>query len=147
MTMNTPSILIPGLLLCAGLVMTSLTACDTARPTDQQVQQQAADATVAAKQGAREAVKAAQVAAKEAERDLNNVAAGVKQGIHQDAPLVNLNHASQVRLATLPGISLVKAGEIVDSRPYASSHQLVSKGVLTQAEYARIASKVTVKSE
>ena len=121
----------------------AVAGCDT-RPTDQQVQQQAAQATATAKQGAKQAVAATQSAAADAERTVNDVAAGVKQGIHENAPAVDLNTASQVRIATLPGISLSKAGDIVKGRPYTSARQLVSRGLLTDEQYADISAQVTV---
>ena len=135
-------------LVCALLAATAgigLAGCDNTRPSDQQVQEQAAQATATAKQGAKEAVAATQAAAAEAERDVNDVAAGVKQGIHENAPPVDLNAATQVRIATLPGISLSKAGDIVKGRPYASPHELVSRGLLTGDQYAKIAGQVIAK--
>ena len=138
--------LYPAVTLCvlfSSAACVSLAGCDNSRPTDQQVQQQAAQATATAKEGAKQAVAATQVAAAEAERGLNDVAAGVKQGMHENAPPVDLNNASQVRLATLPGISLSKAGDIVNGRPYSSPRQLVSRGLLTSDQYAKIATQVT----
>jgi DNA uptake protein ComE-like DNA-binding protein len=118
--------------------------CDGPRPSDQQVQQQAAQTTAAVKQGAEQAASATKAAAGVAVQDVNDVAAGVKEGIHESAPPVDLNSSSQVRLATLPGISFDKAGQIVDGRPYTSPRQLVSRGLLTRDQYAKIASQVTV---
>ncbi len=124
---------------------TMLTACNPSPPTDQQVQRAAARATVDAKQGAKQAVVAAQAAAIVATRQAGNLAAGIREGMKEKAPLIDLNSASRITLATLPGISLKKAGEIVDQRPYSSSRQLVSRGVITRSEYTKIAPKVTVK--
>jgi hypothetical protein len=138
--------LFPAVTICvlfSSAACLTLAGCDNSRPTDQQVQQQAAQATATAKEGAKQAVAATQVAAAEAERGLNDVAAGVKQVIHEDAPPVDLNTASQIRLATLPGISLSKAGDIVNGRPYSAPHQLVSRGLLTRDQFARIATQVT----
>ncbi len=126
-------------------LIAALTACNPAPPTDQQVQRAAARATVEAKQGAKQAVVAAQAAAVIATRQAGNLAAGVRQGMKEKAPLIDLNSASRITLATLPGISLKKAGEIVERRPYSSARQLVSKGLVTGTEYAKIAPKVTVK--
>jgi DNA uptake protein ComE-like DNA-binding protein len=127
----------------AGALITGASGCDS-KPTDQQVQQQAADATATAKQGAKQAVAATQEAAASAERTVNDVAAGVKQGIGENAPRIDLNTATQVRLATLPGISFSKAGDIVNGRPYTSPRQLVSRGLLTNDQYAQISTQVTV---
>ena len=129
----------------AALAGGSLAGCDS-RPTDQQVQQQAAQATATAKEGAKQAVVATQAAAADAERGLNDVAAGVKQGMHENAPRVDLNTASQIRIATLPGISLSKAGDIVNGRPYRATRELVSRGLLTNQQYADIVTQVTVSN-
>ncbi len=66
------------------------------------------------------------MAAANAERAVNDVAAGVKQGLDSNNPPagsspVDLNSASVVTLAVSPGISLVKAKQITDHRPYTSS--------------------------
>jgi len=45
-------------------------------------------------------------------------------------------------LETLPGISATRAQHIVDNRPYTSPHDLVAKGVVSEAEYARVSGKV-----
>jgi DNA uptake protein ComE-like DNA-binding protein len=89
------------------------------------------------------------VAAANAERAVNDVAAGVKQGIDTKSPVtggsrLDLNAASQADLAALPGISLGKARQIIDHRPYASSHDLVKDGILTEGQFADIAPQVTV---
>jgi DNA uptake protein ComE-like DNA-binding protein len=124
-----------------------LTACNPPA-SDQHLQDQAAQATEAAKQQSKEALAQAQVAAANAERAVNDVAAGVKQGLDSKNPpagAVDLNSASVVTLASLPGISLVKAKQIADHRPYSSSHDLVSSGLLTEQQFDDIAPKVTVR--
>jgi DNA uptake protein ComE-like DNA-binding protein len=90
----------------------------------------------------------ARVAAKNAEQAVNDVAAGVKQGLdNKSAPSsrVDLNSASGADLTALPGISAHKAKQIIDHRPYASSHDLVKKGLLTEAQFEEIAPKVTTR--
>ncbi len=119
-------------------------------PSDQRLQEQAAQATETAKEQSKVALDQARVAASNAERAVNDVAAGVKQGLNSNAgpagaaPL-DLNSASETDLASLPGISLRKAGQIVHHRPYTSSHDLVSSGLLTEDQFNTIAPKVTVK--
>ena len=133
--------------VAAILGMTVLTAC-TPPANDQHLQEQAAQATEQAKQGSKQALADAQVVAKNAEQAVNDVAAGVKQGIDsKSAPSsrLDLNSASGADLTTLPGISAHKAKEILDHRPYASSHDLVKDGLLTEAQFDEIASKVTVR--
>jgi DNA uptake protein ComE-like DNA-binding protein len=129
------------------LGMTVLTACNPPA-NDQRLQEQAAKATEQAKQGSKEALADARVAAKNAEQAVNDVAAGVKQGLDSKgapSPRVNLNSASGADLTALPGISVRKAKEIIDHRPYASSHDLVKEGLLTEAQFEEIAPKVTAR--
>jgi DNA uptake protein ComE-like DNA-binding protein len=135
------------LLAAAILAVAVLTACNPPA-NDQRLQEQAAQATEQAKQGSKQALADARVVAKNAEQAVNDVAAGVKQGIESKgapSPRVDLNSASGADLEALPGISVHKAKEIIDHRPYASSHDLVKEGLLTEAQYEEIAPKVTVR--
>lgn len=115
--------------------------------SDQRLQEQAAQATENAKRQSAEALAQAKVAAANAERAVNDVAAGVKQGLNnKDAPgRVDLNDASEADLAALPGMSAAKAKQIVNHRPYTSTHDLVKSGVLSESQFDRIAAKVTVR--
>jgi DNA uptake protein ComE-like DNA-binding protein len=61
-------------------------------------------------------------------------------------PKVNLNSAEKDQIAKLPGLSDELADKIVAARPYKSGSELVSKKILTQAEYNKIKSHVTCKS-
>jgi DNA uptake protein ComE-like DNA-binding protein len=135
-----------GMALIASLGL--LTACNPPA-SDQHLQEQAAQATEQAKQGTKEALADARVAAANAERAVNDVAAGVKQGIDGKATpggngRVDLNGASESDLSGLPGISSSKARQIIRHRPYSSTHDVVKDGVLTQSEFDQIAPQVTV---
>jgi DNA uptake protein ComE-like DNA-binding protein len=134
--------------VAAILGMTALMACNPPA-NDQHLQDQAAQATEQAKQGSKEALADARVAAKNAEQAVNDVAAGVKKGLDDKTPdgsaRVDLNSASGADLTALPGISVRKAREIIDHRPYTSSHDLVKDGLLTEAQFGDIAPKVTVR--
>jgi len=137
------------------LVIATLTGfglMDACNPpaSDQHLQEQAAQATEQAKQGSKEALADAKVAAANAERAVNDVAAGVKQGLDNKTPAtggsrLDLNSASQADLASLPGISPGKARQIIDHRPYTSSHDLVKAGILTERQFEDIAAQVTVR--
>ncbi len=125
-----------------------LAACNPPA-SDQHLQEQAAQATETAKQDSKEALAQARVAAANAERAVNDVAAGVKQGVHGDsAPArgsrMDLNAASEGDLASLPGISAGKARQIIEHRPYSATHDLVKSGLLTEHEFDQIAPQVTV---
>jgi|HubBroStandDraft_5_1064220.scaffolds.fasta_scaffold44853_1 DNA uptake protein ComE-like DNA-binding protein len=118
--------------------------------SDQHLQEQAAQATEQAKQGSKVALADARVAAKNAEQVVDDVAAGVKQGLDtKGAPAgsgrLDLNSASEADLTSLPGISVAKARQIINHRPYTSSHDLVKSGVLTESQFDGIAAQVTVR--
>jgi hypothetical protein len=50
-----------------------------------------------------------------------------------------------VTIALLPGISISKAHDIVQGRPYRNPHALVHRGLLTQEQFDRIANKIMAK--
>jgi DNA uptake protein ComE-like DNA-binding protein len=138
------------LLVIAALTGIGLLAACNPPANDQHLQEQAAQATEQAKQGSKEALADAKVAAANAEQAVNDVAAGVKQGLdNKTAPAgssrIDLNGASQADLAALPGISGAKARQIIEHRPYTSSRDLVKDGLLTEGQFEGIASKVTVQ--
>ena len=114
--------------------------------SDQQLKENAAKTTEQVKAGAQQAAADAKVAAANAERKVDAVAAGVKEGLHNNAKpsagSIDINSASATQLETLPGISGTRAQRIVQNRPYSSPHDLVSKGVVSDAEYNRISDKV-----
>ena len=138
------------LLVIAILTGFGLLAACNPPASDQHLQEQAAQATEQAKQGSKQALADARVAAANAERAVNDVAAGVKQGIDNKTPAtggarLDLNSASQADLASLPGVSPDKARQIIDHRPYTSSHDLVKAGILTERQFEDIAAQVTVR--
>jgi competence protein ComEA len=136
------------LLVIATLTGFGLLAACNPPASDQHLQEQAAQATEQAKQGSKEALADAKVAAANAERAVNDVAAGVKQGLDNKTPggtRLDLNDASPADLASLAGITPVKARQIIDHRPYTSSHDLVKDGILTERQFEDIAAQVTVR--
>jgi DNA uptake protein ComE-like DNA-binding protein len=56
----------------------------------------------------------------------------------------DLNKASKQDLTSLPGITSQKADRIIAERPYANTHQLVSRHVLSDDEYAQVQERVVV---
>ncbi len=130
----------------------ALTACnnETTPQQNQEIRQQTAEATRDVKKGARELAGQTKVAAANAVKGVNAMAEGVKQGASAAGTgtredLVDINSANTARLATLPGISVGKAHAIVSGRPYDNAHALVSRGVLTQDQYDRIAGRISAK--
>ncbi len=146
---------VPGLLFTAtvlcGLGLSCLTAC-TSKPgtmSDEQLREQAAQATEKAKEQSKEVLQNARVAAANAEQKVNAISAGVQQGLHGNtsgaASPTDLNSASEGELAELPGISAAKARQIIHHRPYSSPHQLVDRGVLTEDQFGAISPEVTAQ--
>ena len=62
-----------------------------------------------------------------------------------DAKVLDINTASAEELDALPGIGKVRGAKIIKGRPYANKTQLVSKGILNQATYDKIADKIIAK--
>lgn len=77
-------------------------------------------------------------------QDAKSVAQGIREGWSRSNQL-DLNTATQKDLTSLPGITPRLADRIIESRPYESTDELVSKRVLPRAEYNKIADQVTVK--
>ncbi|HXL22235.1 MAG TPA: helix-hairpin-helix domain-containing protein [Candidatus Dormibacteraeota bacterium] len=92
------------------------------------------------------AVAKAKPEIKEAGREVKAAAEGVKEGWEGSGkkPL-DLNTASADDLASLPGIGRGDAKRIIAGRPYRERHELVSKKILTEAEYAKLREDVMVK--
>lgn len=83
---------------------------------------------------------------KQAGRDIKAAAEGAKEGWNGtgNKPL-DLNTADADQLAGLPGIGRGDAKRIIAGRPYRERRELVSKKVLTEAEYEKVREHVTVK--
>lgn len=60
---------------------------------------------------------------------------------------VDINSASKEELGTLPGIDAPMVQKIIDNRPYESPEELVSREVLTQAQYDKIKSRITANKK
>src|SRR5215471_17627614 len=100
--------------LVAGLMV--LAGCTNSSPD--QIRQKTAEETAAVK------------------RDTKAVAEGLKDGLSSKRS-IDLNKASKQDLTSLSGISAQKADRIIAERPYANTHQLVSRHVLSDEEYAQ----------
>ena len=58
---------------------------------------------------------------------------------------VDINSASADELKSLPGIDDGYAAAIINNRPYDDKHQLVSRNVVPQAMYERIAERIVAR--
>ena len=76
-------------------------------------------------------------------RDTKAVAQGVKEGL-SNKRAIDLNKASKADLASLPGISTQRADRIIAERPYANTHQLVTRRIISEDDYAQIHDRVVV---
>jgi DNA uptake protein ComE-like DNA-binding protein len=76
-------------------------------------------------------------------RDTKAVAEGVREGLSSKGS-VDVNKASKDDLIALPGTSSQRADRIIAERPYASTHQLVTRHVLSEDEYARIQDRIVI---
>lgn len=104
-----------------------LTACTQRRPeSPDDLKEKTAQTTAAAK------------------RDAKAIAEGIKEGWSRDKPL-DLNSATKEQLESLPEISAAEADQIIAARPYHEPHDLVTRRVLSNAQYTRIADRVTAK--
>lgn len=139
--------------LAMGIALAGFAGCNHPAPSDQQLQQRAAQTTQQVKQGAQQVATTAQAAAATATRKADAIAAGVRQGLQRDQSspgvsstgAVDINSASLAQLAALPGISDARAQRIVDNRPYTSPHDLVGKRIVSEAEYSRLSEKIVAQ--
>lgn len=110
------------------------------RQRDEKTREEAAKATEKAKpelqQAGRDLERGAERAAEEAHAAAQGVKEGWERGGKHEA--TDLNSASEHDLTALPGIDRHLARKIIDGRPYRSTHDLVSRGILSEEEYRRI---------
>jgi DNA uptake protein ComE-like DNA-binding protein len=146
MTFQTPTVFRATCLL---LVISALAACNSIssedqRRRDEKTREEAAKATERIKPELKEAGKELGQAAREAAEDARAAAQGVREGWNRDhTHPVNLNSATESELVSLPGITRTDAQKIIRGRPYHSKSELVSRGILPQADYSNIRDYVT----
>lgn len=110
--------------LCA--FFASLTACTQQQQNPQEVREKTAQATA------------------EAKSDVKAVAEGIREGWDRNKPL-DINSASRDQLTSLPGVSGGEADRVIAGRPYDSGGDLVTRHIMSKAEYDKIADQVTAK--
>jgi DNA uptake protein ComE-like DNA-binding protein len=76
-------------------------------------------------------------------RDSEAIAEGVKDGL-SNKKTVDLNKASKDELTSLPGVTPQDADRIIAERPYANTHQLVSRHIVSEDEYSQIQGRLVV---
>src|SRR5205809_4521889 len=60
---------------------------------------------------------------------------------------VDINSATREQLMKLPGIGDATADKIIAARPFKTKAELLSKGLVTKAEYAKLSGHVIAKQE
>jgi competence protein ComEA len=103
-----------------------LTACTQQQQSPQEVREKTAQATA------------------EAKSDVKAVAEGIREGWDRNKPL-DINTASRDQLTSLPGVTGGEADRVIAGRPYDSAGDLVTRHVMSKAEYDKIADQVTAK--
>jgi DNA uptake protein ComE-like DNA-binding protein len=60
---------------------------------------------------------------------------------------IDINSASKEDLMKVPGIGDATAEKIVAGRPFKAKSELLSKGIVTKAQYAKVRAHITAKQE
>ena len=103
-----------------------LTGCTEHQRSPEEVREKTAEATAAAKS------------------DVKAVAEGIREGWSRNKPL-DLNSATKEELLSLPGVTAREADRLMAGRPYKKAGDLVTRHIMTQAEYDKIEDRVTAK--
>ena len=80
------------------------------------------------------------------ERERSAITSVADTGKKESAPKVNLNTATREQLAAVAGIGEAYADKIIAGRPYQKKSELVAKKILSDSAYAKVKSRVTVKT-
>jgi DNA uptake protein ComE-like DNA-binding protein len=122
------------------------TSSEDQRARDERTRDTVAKATERAKPAIEEAGRKIGEAAHEAAHDVRAAAQGAREG-WKNGPhaLVDINHATENELASLPEISRASARKIIAGRPYASKNDLLTKGVVSESSYEKIRDRITAK--
>ena len=111
------------ILLLAAAVGLILSGCNSKKQSPDELRQKTAETTA------------------ELKRDAQAVAQGVREGWNRDK-LVNINSASKSQLLGLPGMTSERANKIIAGRPYQRADELVTRGILSKAEYEKISRQI-----
>ncbi len=60
-------------------------------------------------------------------------------------PLIDINHDAPGHIAELPGVTAAKAKAIVAARPFRQPSELLSRGLVSQGVWDRIAAQVVAR--
>jgi DNA uptake protein ComE-like DNA-binding protein len=132
-------------LLAAALSTSLLLISACSNQDSEKTKQEAAKATEQIKEGSKVAAVELKKDAKEAAKQSKAIAAGVKQGLATPDKPVNVNSASKTKLQTLPGIDEETAGRIINGRPYHTTDEVGTKGVVSPNQFNAIKNKIVVR--
>lgn len=104
-------------------LLAGLSACVGGKDNPDEIRQRTADATATMK------------------RDAKAVAEGVKEGLGREKT-ININKASREDLLTLPGLTDRQADRIIAGRPFTNAHDLVTRRMMSDAQYDKIRDRV-----
>jgi DNA uptake protein ComE-like DNA-binding protein len=131
-------------LLAAALSTSLLLLSACSNQDTEKTKQEAAKATEQIKEGSKVAAVELKKDAKEAAKQSKAIAEGVKQGLATPDKPVNVNSASKTKLQTLPGIDEETAGRIINGRPYHTTDEVGTKGVVSPNQFNAIKNKIVV---
>src|SRR5580765_1565332 len=129
----------------AALAISLLLVAGCSHQDTEKTKEEAAKATQQIKEGSKVAAVELKKDIKEVAKQTKAAAEGVKQGLQTPDKAVNVNSATKVQLQTLPGVDEETADRIIAGRPYHTTDELGTKGMVSPDEFTAIKSKITVK--
>lgn len=109
-------------------ILPSCISCSQRERTPEQIRQQTAEETAKLKENTKA------------------IAKGIKEGLTRP-DTVDLNKAPKSELEGLPGVTSAQAEKIIAARPFDNADQLVTRRILTQAQFEEVKNRVTVSHE
>lgn len=129
----------------AALALSFLLISACSNQDTEKTKQEAAKATEQIKEGSKVAAVELKKDAKQAAVQGKAIAEGVKQGLATPDKPININSASVTKLQTLPGIDEETAGRIIKGRPYHTTDEVGTKGVVSPDQFSAIKDKIVVR--
>jgi DNA uptake protein ComE-like DNA-binding protein len=132
-------------IITAALALSFLTISACSNQDTEKTKQEAAKATEQIKEGSKVAAVELKKDAKQAAVQGKAIAEGVRQGLATPDKPVNVNSASKTKLQTLPNIDEDTAARIIKGRPYHTTDEVGTKGVVSPDQFNAIKDKIVVK--